>query len=449
MHLLVARAPFPGEAALAARMGKSVRTIQGYLRSLEAKGLLHIEMRHSPHGQQQTNAYDLWPFFQAIEGLARLDGLLPDEAAASVTDDETTSAAPHARPRDNDGHGHDACPRGDRGDTDACILGPCDQHNADRGGAEQGTLCAGASRAGADNRPPDDGPATTERGEGSRGGAKNPAPQVNPVETKTFDLDSIPPTLAAAKPGNARPGTEISIRDEGPGLPAAAADPTPPAAPDSEALAAQLGTEGAELGDDAPASSITRAANLRRDADVSLDCFMALLDEAAARTRARQASIVKRRRAGHAPNGMPYLFAVLQDLVHPAAPRTCDAGPDTDGRRSGPADRRRRRRAARGGAPAHSYAAWSDSPAPLPIVEEHPVWHAVLAELAQDMTTENFNGWLAPTHALGQEGELLRVAVPAPFTKQWLEAKLHGRIRGALERRGYGAWRVEYVVAAA
>jgi len=36
------RDPYPGEAALAARMGKSVRTIQGYLRSLEGKGLLHI-----------------------------------------------------------------------------------------------------------------------------------------------------------------------------------------------------------------------------------------------------------------------------------------------------------------------------------------------------------------------------------------------------------------------
>jgi len=32
-----ARDPYPGEAALATRMGKSVRTIQGYLRSLEGK----------------------------------------------------------------------------------------------------------------------------------------------------------------------------------------------------------------------------------------------------------------------------------------------------------------------------------------------------------------------------------------------------------------------------
>jgi len=76
-----ARDPYPGEAALAARMGKTVRTIQGYLRSLEGKGLLHIQTRLSTHGRQSTNAYDLRPFFAAVEGLARLDGLLPADDA--------------------------------------------------------------------------------------------------------------------------------------------------------------------------------------------------------------------------------------------------------------------------------------------------------------------------------------------------------------------------------
>ncbi len=73
-----ARDPFPGDAAIAARMGKTIRTIQGYSRSLEAKGLLHIHAQFSVQGRQQSNAYDLRPFFGAIEGLARLDGLLAD-----------------------------------------------------------------------------------------------------------------------------------------------------------------------------------------------------------------------------------------------------------------------------------------------------------------------------------------------------------------------------------
>ena len=211
----------------------------------------------------------------------------------------------------------------------------------------------------------------------------------------------------------------------------------------------------AELGDDAPRSSLGRARNLHRDASVPLDRFLRLLDEAAARTRDRQASIVKRRRDGQAPNGMPYLFAVLQDLLHPAPPRVANGGPALDRWRTGPPSRRRRRRADGHGEPARSYAAWSNSPEPLPIVEEHPVWRAVLDELAQVMTAENYNAWLASTRALDQEGELLRVAVPAAFNQTWLEHKLAGKVMGALQKIDYDALgiervgRVEYVVDAA
>jgi chromosomal replication initiation ATPase DnaA len=83
------------------------------------------------------------------------------------------------------------------------------------------------------------------------------------------------------------------------------------------------------------------------------------------------------------------------------------------------------------------------------------VWRAVLDELAQIMTTENYNTWLAPTRALDQDGAVLRVAVPAPFTKTWLDTKLAGRVTGALHKIDYDALhtervaRVEYVVAVA
>jgi len=80
---------------------------------------------------------------------------------------------------------------------------------------------------------------------------------------------------------------------------------------------------------------------------------------------------------------------------------------------------------------ANSYAAWSDSPDRLPGVEEHPVWRAVLAELAQVMTSENFNAWLVTTRAVGREEEVLRVAVPAAFNKAWLEQKLAGKVARA------------------
>jgi len=397
-----------------------------------------------PHGQQHTNADDLRPFFRAVEGLARRDGLLPDPA----TTDDTTPATPRSSPRDDRGHGPHARPMAD---NDSFNCGPCAPTNDASEGAERGPLCAGTPSCGTDNRPTHGGTTTTGEGDGSHArGAKNPSPQVNPVEIETFDSDSIPPT--PTYPANTRfrtpAGTDAAT--EGPQLPGKV-----PQDADGQALTAEITTLSDELGDDAPRSSLGRARNLHRDAGVPLDRFLVLLDEAAARTRDRQASIVKRRRDGQAPNVMPYLFAVLQDLLHPAPPRVANGGPDADRRRTGPPSRRRRRRADGHGEPARSYAAWSDSPAPLPIVEEHPVWRAALAELAQVLTPENFNAWLASTRALDQDGELLRVAVPTPFNRQWLEAKLHGKVTSVLQKIDYdalGAGRVgqvEYVVEAA
>ncbi len=278
---------------------------------------------------------------------------------------------------------------------------------------------------------------TVGEGEGSRaGGMKNPSPQVNPVEIENFDLDSIPPT-----PAKTTLITEASDSH-------AQADDTV----DDQALVAEIAALSAALGDDAPRSSRGRARNLRRDAGVSLDRFLHLLDEAAARTRERQAGIVKRQRDGQAPNGMPYLFAVLQDLLHPVPPRVANGGLGADRRHAGQPGRRRRQRTDGCGEAVNSYAAWSDSPACLPIVEEHPVWRAVLDELAQVMTAENFNAWLASTRAMGQEGAVLRVAVPAAFNKTWLEQKLAGKVAGALRTIDDTALhtgrvlRVEYVV---
>ncbi len=83
------------------------------------------------------------------------------------------------------------------------------------------------------------------------------------------------------------------------------------------------------------------------------------------------------------------------------------------------------------------------------------MWRAVLDELAQVMTSENFNAWLATTRALDQDGAVLRVAVPAAFNKTWLEQKLAGKVLGALHTIDYAGLhtepvaRVEYVVAAA
>jgi chromosomal replication initiation ATPase DnaA len=44
------------------------------------------------------------------------------------------------------------------------------------------------------------------------------------------------------------------------------------------------------------------------------------------------------------------------------------------------------------------------------------------------LTVENFNTWLASTRVVAQEGKLWRIAVPRQFNKDWLEAKLNGRV---------------------
>jgi len=349
----------------------------------------------SPNGRQSTNSYDLRPFFAAVEGLARCDGLL-----TAAGDDAPPATATTTR---------DHRPDAGTGGTGAQHAKP-DQH------AERKPLCAEMGRTGPENTATDGASAGPCRGEACGGGrVKNPSPQVNPIEIDSFDLDSIPPTPTMATLTTGGCDSQAQGHD----------------AVDNQALAAEIAALSTELGDDAPRSSLGRARNLHRDADVSLDRFLRLLDEAATRTRDRQASIVKRRRDDQAPNGMPYLFAVLQDLLHPAPPHAADVGPDR--RRASPSGRRRRRADSRGEA-FGSYAAWSDSPAPVPITEEHPVWRAALAELAQVMTSENFNAWLATTRALDQDGDLLRVGVPTAFTKTWLEQKLHGKVTGALHK---------------
>jgi len=400
------RDPFPGETALAARMGKTVRTVQGYLRSLEGKGLLRIQAQFSVQGRQQSNAYDLRPFFTAVEGLARLDGLLDDPAPAA-----DAAPRPPAPPA-----------------TEACRVPPYDAHSPIQGRAEQDPLCVGATGGGSDTQRQDTCVPTTEEGEGSHGGrAKNPSPQVDPIETDHFDLDSIPLTPIET----AWTAQADSYRATGDG------------GPDDQALAQRIADLSSELGDDAPTSSLTRARSLGHTAGVPPARLLQLLDEAAARTRARQAHIVKRRRDGLTPNGMPYLFAVLADLLHPAPPRTRTT---LD-----------RRRAARHRSPEASpvsvdYVAWTgaaaapdagDLTATAP--EQNPTWRRALDELRGDMLRENYARWFEPTRVIGDDGATLRIAVPDAFHQQWLDRRLRPVVERVLARIASGV-RVAFVV---
>ncbi len=218
---------------------------------------------------------------------------------------------------------------------------------------------------------------------------------------------------------------------------------TDPKAANDQVLAASITTLSAEMGDDAPVSSVTRASNLRCAMGVSPDRFLELLDEAATRTRARQATIVKRQRDGQTSNGMPYLFAVLQDLARPAPPRSRQIGPDQECRRTSLPGRRRRR-----GEPTHeardahtsSYGHYPEPPSdtvPVP-------WRATMNELRGEFTAENYQRWILPTRVLTQDGGVLRIAVADLFDRQWLDRRLRGVIERAMGRVAPG-WRIEFV----
>ena len=258
---------------------------------------------------------------------------------------------------------------------------------------------------------------------------------------KKIALDSIPPTPTAARetPRPAGASGERSGHDEGGRQ--SHVSPQEGGIPEDQALTRVIQDLSAELGDDAPASSLSRAHNLRRGAGIAPHRFLQLVEDAAARTRARQDRIIKRRReAAGAPNGMPYFFAVLGDLLRPAP---AEVGP---ARRQSGAVERPRRRESGCEEPLHSRDAWTGRPERLRITETNAVWRAALQELALVLTVENFNTWLAPTRVLAQDGDLLRVAVPSQFGKDWLDAKLRGRVMNTLARLGHEGMRVEYVV---
>lgn len=202
----------------------------------------------------------------------------------------------------------------------------------------------------------------------------------------------------------------------------------------ARAIAAGVAALSGRLGDHTPAASITRARNLWHTAGLPHERFLVLLTEAANRTHARQGSILRRYDDG-VPNAMPYLFAVLTDLLHtisdPVQPPARETRPV--GTRQA-ADRSRR--------PSRSDGTRTSAPIPPPVsspvprhsTQEHPVWCAVLDELARIMTAENFDAWFATTRVVGQEGDLLRVAVPSVLNKMWLERRLQGRVADALRR---------------
>jgi len=325
------------------------------------------------------------------------------------------------------------------------------------------------SRAGAGEQASHDDPATTSPRDSARivlpqyaDRTTGSAPTVPPVVRRSYLQQTVETT-------NTKQQTVLSKR-KGATHHTAALDstdsttsmgvltPTTTTGESPSPVAAAVADLSAEFGDDAPQASRTRVANMQHGAGLADADVLPLLAEAAAIARSQAGTITKRGRSGEIVR-MPYLLATLRDLV--AAPHVLDAPLASGAGRPDP-----RLSGAGPGpgvtiVPAPAQPALSAPCAPgvgatAAVAEDDSLadnaatalWQAVLGEMREVLTPENYAVWFAPARALALEGDVLRVAVPSPFHADWLAHKLGGRVRQALERTGHAGVHITYDVAA-
>ncbi len=201
--------------------------------------------------------------------------------------------------------------------------------------------------------------------------------------------------------------------------------------PERQAVAGAVATLGAELGDVAPRSSATRALRAFEISGLTAAVFVQLAHEAGRITQRR------RRKAPPIARPMAYWFDVLRVLLDDQAAQ------DTPPASSPPARRPRNSNAS----------LLRPSPAPASPAPEEPTdaWGQVRAEIAQEVTPENYARWFLPTRQLAQAGDVLTVAItgaetPA-FHQQWLDRRLRSLIERCAARVRPGL-QVRFVVEA-
>jgi chromosomal replication initiator protein len=77
------------------------------------------------------------------------------------------------------------------------------------------------------------------------------------------------------------------------------------------------------------------------------------------------------------------------------------------------------------------------------------VWDQIKGQLAERLSAESFQNWLAPTQQQGQAGGRLVVRVPSEASKVWMEQEYAEDVAAAIQALGLGISRVEYEVAGA
>jgi len=188
--------------------------------------------------------------------------------------------------------------------------------------------------------------------------------------------------------------------------------------PERQAVAGAVAGLGVELGDVAPQSSATRALRAFEISGLTAAVFVQLAHEAGRITQRR------RRKTPPIARPMAYWFDVLRVLLDDQAAQ------DTPPASSPPARRPR----------SSDASLLRPSPAPASPAPEQPAdaWGQVRAEIAREVTPENYARWFVPTRQLDQAGDVLTVAITgdeAPtFHQQWLDRRLRGLVERCAAR---------------
>jgi len=245
---------------------------------------------------------------------------------------------------------------------------------------------------------------------GAADDARTAAPPSHPDDTKAaLSVRANGRKPAAYEEGNnsrldSRPPTPCHERSEEP-------DDTDP---EHQAVAGAVAGLGVELGDIAPRSSATRALRAFEISGLTAAVFVQLAHEAGRITQRR------RRKAPPIARPMAYWFDVLRVLLDDQAAQ------DTPPASSPPARR-----------PRNSDASLlRPSPAPASPAPAQPAdaWGQVRAEIAREVTPENYARWFAPTRQLAQAGDVLTVAITGAETPDFHQQWLDRRLRGLIER---------------
>lgn len=374
-----ASSPHPSLPTIAGRMGKSVRQLQTYVERLRERGFLRVAQRYDGQGRQLSNSYDLGPL---VHMLGALSGSAPTTRTAEAAPVRVTVGL-----RAPDVNLENTCEGTDGGDN---VSG---QRQVDPYSSAVPVKPASSLRMTVAAPP-------TLRFLSPHEYSKQPDTDQN------TDLVSSPPT------GPITQSDGDGTREE-----------TCQDADLLEVVNRRLPAISKQLGDTAPASSISRAARIFSQATMSPAAGASLLAESQ-RTALRSLPQIRGRDRAGRRNAMPYFLAVLERSVR-------DEHVDQGARSGSKADE----------APCKRHGC-----DPIP-EDADPMWRVVLEEIRSVVVPDIFNHRLLPAQVHWADENTLVVESVSQWDAQWLDRTMRRHVERALCATEHGHVSVTFTCA--